>query len=463
MCNVMLALRELKRSGALRKFSRRFLFWSSAVALLLIVAYLVEDYRGKSAWEKFRTRWEAEGEVFDLPDRSAIEVPDEENFAKIPLFEEFFRLKMDYSNGYEFNHWPWSERLPPDGSVDASKGRLYGLVGSIDAVHFRAVPVAAWKNRDLPRDWRGAARVPLYRAELRRLAGAKPRLSEAEAAVAILDVVDRYWAHDWEQIRDESRREFFVSKEPLDSVRREFNVVINYLRMLASHSQMRFSAFAKEGDFEAALAQWQLMLRLTDYCSMGSEYSSAGHRIVVGSFQSIWECAQRHSWSEGQLMKIQSLLHDQSGRMEAELLESIRLRRNLNLDMILDADRRQQRFPPNNRFTASLRHLVPEGWIFQNALSIARPLQKYVLTDSSEGIEWKVLRFDQLEEWQKEIDQHEYYFGDPIHHSVHPYHRLASAIYPMGPLDIRSSLKQKAICDVVIAGLACERYFLANG
>ena len=54
---------------------------------LIILAYSIEDLRGKAAWKNFKKEWEAKGEVFDYKQIVPKEIPVEKNFAHIPLLK----------------------------------------------------------------------------------------------------------------------------------------------------------------------------------------------------------------------------------------------------------------------------------------------------------------------------------------------------------------------------------------
>ncbi|MEZ5323743.1 MAG: hypothetical protein R3F19_01555 [Verrucomicrobiales bacterium] len=449
-------------SAFLSQHVRRCLVWCLVLLGMLVAGYLMEDYKGRVAWNAFRTHWEAKGEVFDLSASTsqAQAVPDDDNFARMPLFEEFFRLRNSHPDPREFYLWPQPRH---GGDIDPAKGRLYGLLGAIkgDGERFRPIPVAAWKNRDLPRDWRGAVAVPLYRTEkLGRKAGAKPRLSEPEAATSILSRVNEHWAGEWAALREETHREWYVPPSPSDTFRYWDNTI---LFELASHCQLRFSAYAKEGDSEAALVEWRMMLRLASYLERSRSTFSA-HRLTVRSVQSLWEGARQHRWSEAQLTEIQSSLDEVSSNLEVHALAYLRRYRNEQIDSILDPVKRREWYPPHNNLTAAARHLVPEGWIRQNALTAARPLQDYALTDSNGEPLWNELCFDRLDEWQEEFDRLQFYYDSDYGVTLrHPYHLLSSAGYPIDPETVRVSIFQKATLDVVIAGIACERHFLVRG
>src|SRR5688500_9831180 len=72
------------------KWLKRILF--SVVALVTLVALVIafENWRGKRAWLKFKTDWEAKGESFDIAAVIPPKVPNHENFAMTPFLAPLF-------------------------------------------------------------------------------------------------------------------------------------------------------------------------------------------------------------------------------------------------------------------------------------------------------------------------------------------------------------------------------------
>jgi hypothetical protein len=69
---------------------RRWLFGAACLATLIGLFYAVEDWRGRSAWEKCRREQEAKGEVLDWNALIPAPVPDDQNIFKAPKMTEWF-------------------------------------------------------------------------------------------------------------------------------------------------------------------------------------------------------------------------------------------------------------------------------------------------------------------------------------------------------------------------------------
>jgi hypothetical protein len=56
-----------------------------------VLAYIEEDVRGRIAWKHYKQEREAKGDSFELKSIVPAPVPDEENFAALPMFKELFQ------------------------------------------------------------------------------------------------------------------------------------------------------------------------------------------------------------------------------------------------------------------------------------------------------------------------------------------------------------------------------------
>jgi hypothetical protein len=72
------------------RVASRGLFVLACLVTLIGLFYAVENWRGKSAWEKCRRELEAKGEVFDWNAYIPAPVPDDQNIFKAPKIAEWF-------------------------------------------------------------------------------------------------------------------------------------------------------------------------------------------------------------------------------------------------------------------------------------------------------------------------------------------------------------------------------------
>src|SRR5579864_3531122 len=78
--------------GSLRELYHtwRYLFWLLGIAGVLLLIYAEENWRGYSAWENYKKRMVARGEVFSAAAFVPPTVPDDQNFAMTPSLAPLF-------------------------------------------------------------------------------------------------------------------------------------------------------------------------------------------------------------------------------------------------------------------------------------------------------------------------------------------------------------------------------------
>jgi hypothetical protein len=74
-----------KKSSPFRRVVKFAFFGVIALILLVLLAVIVENWRGRRAWTHYRAEWEAKGERFDIAAFIPKPVPPEQNFAATPL------------------------------------------------------------------------------------------------------------------------------------------------------------------------------------------------------------------------------------------------------------------------------------------------------------------------------------------------------------------------------------------
>src|SRR4051812_29680837 len=99
--NSLITLQSRSRSRALRRFA-----FVAATALTLVAGfYIVEDWRGRRAWEKCENDLRSQGAQLDWSQFIPSRVPDDRNFMKTPLLEAVM-----YQGRIDTNVWrPLSE------------------------------------------------------------------------------------------------------------------------------------------------------------------------------------------------------------------------------------------------------------------------------------------------------------------------------------------------------------------
>jgi hypothetical protein len=84
----------------LSKTLRRNLIGLSCSVLLIVLFYAEEDWRGWHAWQQFKREWEAKGEKFGVQSYIPAPMPDDQNFAMIPVVVSCYGQMIDQT-GHE--------------------------------------------------------------------------------------------------------------------------------------------------------------------------------------------------------------------------------------------------------------------------------------------------------------------------------------------------------------------------
>jgi len=77
---------------------RRLVFACATLVTLVTLFYVIENWRGRRAWERYKADLTARGERFDLPGYAAPAVPPEQNFAETPVLKAItYKARTDMS------------------------------------------------------------------------------------------------------------------------------------------------------------------------------------------------------------------------------------------------------------------------------------------------------------------------------------------------------------------------------
>ena len=109
---------------------RRVLITSAVVVTLVVSFYTVELVRGKRAWNNYVAEVEARGESLEIASIIPPPVPDDENFAMIPLFRDALHFNRPLNLSKQLNLGPHFKSLKSVEKPDA-KSRLRWQKGEL--------------------------------------------------------------------------------------------------------------------------------------------------------------------------------------------------------------------------------------------------------------------------------------------------------------------------------------------
>jgi hypothetical protein len=123
------------RSFFSRKTAIRFVVGIASVIALLFALRAFENWRGERAWAAYRADAEKRGVHLSLMDFVPPAVPDAENFAAIPIFQEMFAARAAYQPFTSPFAWPekWKGTAPP--MANRFKGGRFDAVKWRDTLH----------------------------------------------------------------------------------------------------------------------------------------------------------------------------------------------------------------------------------------------------------------------------------------------------------------------------------------
>jgi hypothetical protein len=344
---------------------------------LVALFYAEEDWRGWHTWNKFKHDWEAKGEHFDFASVVPPPVPDDQNFALMPVVASSYLYILD-KNGHRIN--------PQNTNVANRLGMA--IYGDDD-----------WKNCPTNGYWAKGTKTDLNEWQrYYRLVATKTNLFPVPAqpqspAEDVLVALSKYDSAI-EELRAASQLP--GSRFPLNyDSESPSAILLPHLAALKKCSQtlqLRSLAELQNGQPEKALADVKLALQLTD--KIRTEPFLISHLVRIAivnlTLQPVWEGLAEHRWSEEQLVALDAELAkldfpadyklSMRGEMGCQGGEIDRLRRHpeqmQDLGGMSDGEGGVMNQLLPGKFAA---RLIPTGWFYQNQFRCARMMVDYWL------------------------------------------------------------------------------------
>ncbi len=370
---LLLFVRRLYRRGNFQRVG----FGFACLVTLVALFYAEEDWRGKHDWEKFKRAWEAKGERFDRAGVVPPAVPDNQNFALTPVAASSYETVLD-QNGHAV--WPRNTnvinrlRMNPYSSSQGNSGAL------------------AWPTNG---DWRAAKTSDLnawqqyYRA-LAAKTNEFPVPSQPQSPAADVLLALSKYDSAIQELRQSAQLRY--SRFPLEYDKDDpAAILLPHLAALKSCShvlQLRALAELQNGQSDLALADIELILRLTD--SVRTEPILISHLVRIAmlniALQPVWEGLAGHRWSDAQLAELDrkmaglDFISDYRLAMRGEMalfqggiFEYLRHHPGQLANLVGDSATAVP-IP-----ALAISRLVPVGWFYQNQLHCARPMVEFYL------------------------------------------------------------------------------------
>jgi hypothetical protein len=358
---------------------RRTGFTLAALAGLVIAFYSVEYVRGRWAWSRFKSEWEAKGEKFDFKAFVPPPVPADQNFAMAPVVVSSYNHVLD-TNGHRIQPHDTNVvnrlRMPIE-TTEGGPG--YGMGNWQKA---QLTDLRAWQEyyQDI------AQTTNLFPVPANPVSPAADVLT----ALSIYDTVI-------EELRQAAARPH--SRFPLDYDNEEvFAILLPHLAPLKSCvTALRLRALAEleAGQSDQALADVTLALRLIEH--LRHESFLITHLVRIALLQittlTIWEGQVGHRWTDAQLAELEKQLAtfnfaaDYQASMRGEVVFQTAtmdfLRRHpARLADLGDYGVGAER---NTKIPGFPFRLVPSGWLYQNQVCSTRFTLEHFLPVADPG------------------------------------------------------------------------------
>lgn len=370
-----------------RVFSRksfiRLLFVLAAIATVGMALIIWENWRGRRAWNAYRTAAEARGEKLLLKDYVAADLPDSENYAAVPVIRDLF-AKRDSGQSL-----PNAFALPTMNKTPSAPDILKG----------KNIDLAEWQTFFAGTDLLPEKSDTAARDVLRALEKYEPAL---------------------QQLRDASTRPGCKFPTRWEDA---FAAMLPHLSPLRSAGilfTLRMSAHLALGDSAAAYAEFRQALRL--YTALRSEpwlISGLVRVAILARLEAtVWDGLAAGQWSEPELLALEKdfaglrLLDDyrfaistERGSINQEMQRLATANGREIADLIFLSENSGGLAP--SRFGARMFFDVyPSGWMFQNMVRaneyfdlLLTPLGK---PDSAAAVEFVPASLS-CEDWMKSI------------------------------------------------------------
>jgi hypothetical protein len=398
----------------------RYLFWLLGIVLAITLFYVVENWRGEAAWEKYRREMAARGEPIELSAVIPPEVDDADNFAMTPFLATRFSFQpgvpqhqaapgsgpaQGFAPRYDaaaqaldqpkehrtvrFNSWTseqsdlsaWCRAFqqPP---VSAS-ARSAAAVAAIQRRYGLKSPAAGPARPAAPAQGRGATGADSGAEKPGTAAGMGLR----EAASGVLAGLEEC-RPVFEELRSASRRP--RSRFKIDYTgANPAEILLPHLATLKQLSQvlkLRASAELALGRTDEAFDDVMLMLDLSE--ASREEPMLISHLVRIAQFhlaiQPLAEGLAGHQWSEAQLRR----LEDRLGRLDfcADARRALHGERVLCGCGVIDFVRRSRGGSPwetdsgpSKLLAEVLLRIAPSGWFDLEELNLCRDFDGGVL------------------------------------------------------------------------------------
>jgi hypothetical protein len=438
-----------------RRMIRRMLVGLAWLVTIIVLFYAEEDWRGWHAWNQYRQLLETGGAQLDLRVFIPKPVPDDQNFAAIPLIESWFTQRTNFDQKWADNYSLASGMMGSSNNPPAPAGIQGGDRYYLDLV--------AWKMAF------EAIQAGRTNSNQQVTPGKLDLASRSAAAPAVLAGLVSSES-ELTPLRAASDRPY-VRYPVVYDMDNPWGILLPHLGNIKRNTQrlqLRACAELAAGRSDDALADVKLMLYLADSAKDEPFLISYLVRIacVHLAIQPVWEALAEHAWSDAQLQELQALFQQYdffpqmerslaSERAAAILTADLLARGKYHLNDLLD-DPSHTGSSLANQFG----RIAPRGWYDLEKLNYCRLLQMQL--NGAFDVEKKQVFPKQIEANTNALEQA--FAGRGPVTTICTRHQLLAAIMlsALDNIPRRATGAQTATDEAAIA-CALERFRLAKG
>jgi len=429
---------------------------AAALVTFVVLVYAIVDWRGKRAWEAYKSEWASKGGLPEFASFIPPRVPDEQNFAMTPFLAPLF----------DFNPLP----LQPGQSRwrdTNGQNRAMTQFSRVMSAGSSQAPVLWRQERatdlaDWLRSWRLKAKSPGNNTNDLDKAAAQDRKAVASAVLSELGP----FRPILDELREASQRPSSRFNIRYDETN-PWEILLPHLAVINGASralQVRASAELIEGNTQAASEDVDLICRLSG--TIKEEPFVISHLVrfvmIERAVQAIWEGLESRQWTDAQLQTFQAQLAQLTVLRDFQMpLNAERAADNLTFDLLRAQRDRTRLFGALSGAgdgQASFFVLAPRGWIYQEQVVCNRLFDRFMMSGfepASQEVKPSVIEANAAA-------LNRTFQGKPLrlvwNHLV-----MARMLLPeIGKSFQKSALAQNAIDEADVA-CALERYRIANG
>lgn len=423
-----------------------------ALAVLVVLFYNEEKFRGYLAWKNYRQKLERMGYGFDVKSVQYPPTPPEKNLAYLPIFAPILdathKNKISDNAGYEELHKKL--RAPYEMMEKLGHGEKWKVAGN-------------WRSSRAP-DWNTKISVKNRNQET-----PKQHLPPEKAAEMLLDVIRQTLGPDLDVLREEIKSrpvcDFEVNLESPEP----FSVILPYLSefkslVVAAAIRAEAELFLRQSD--GGWRDTKFALQLAD--SLKKDPFIIGFLVQIAlretSLNPLWYGLATRQWNEAQIAELQALLEGQNHLQAAyRVLNNERILGNCTLEYL---EKNPQRIRSHMEGTDEAPFakrvavcMFPKGWFYFEKINYQRFFVEKLFPLIPTNRPWIDLKQynEQHAQYEKQLSS-----GGLIR-TAFGHNIFSRLLLPAFGNVMLKAARHQASVNLAVTACALERYRIANG